>query len=98
MQQEVATIRNNMATVQESTARLESTVTTMERDIGPQLQAIMAHLGVSKPTTAPVQESPSKKQCTNNNQHNGPFNPGDGNTSGPRHSQQSDADEASMLR
>jgi hypothetical protein len=98
MRQEVATIRNDMAIVQESTTRLEATVSTMERDIGPQLQAIMSHLGVSKPTPAPVQQSPPKKQCTNKNQHNGPFNPGDGDPSGTIHSQQSDEGEASMLR
>ena len=96
LQQEVYTIRQDMAQVQNSTQQLTATVHSMERDIGPQLQAIMAHLGVSRINDH--EESPQKKQCTNQHQHNGPLNPVNDANLGPLHHQQSDEDEASMQR
>ena len=96
IQQEVSTFRQEIAQVQHTTNQLTQTVASMESDIGPQLQAIMAHLGVSPRTT--TAESPQKKQCTTQNHHNGPLNPVDDQNLGPLQHRQSDEDEASMQR
>ena len=100
VQADVTAMKEQMSTVQADTRRLASAVSTMERDIGPQLQAIMAHLGVQTPSTDAT-GSPQKKQCTEETNHRqGPLNPNDVITdSGPQlHQHFGEEDEAGQSR